>query len=882
MNIPKEHVLPHVEAELSQINLHIKKLTEDEKRIVPPPLSKEAISRGKTKSEFTLEQSTRIRQIVSQIYQLNLDMKKIKAKQKRITEGTHPLCGAKVLRIKICHETEHELNPEFKNLITQTRDAEDGKYAGTDLVSELENNQPNQARAQGLFIDTADSNKYGRIFAFNHLQNCLLHCPLTGAIHKADITEYSSYGDLEFVFEKYLHHKDHERNKDVLGWVIARMLNTLKILHHRFDTVHGDVKPANFLVNKDFSLRLVDYDFTKPAGTKAKIGGTHGYQYPFHPEKMELHPQTGARMAEYIYEFDVYAVGVSIFKLILGSHEGTLLNSSGNFDNFGAHNSLPSKTPVMYFHEALGLYTGFFGTKLRTSPFLKKEKDFRLFLRDLLIYLTMLKSYHPFYPKDTVKFYKEPVKSLVALYNEGQDSIPHVDLKSCKERIEKDNEQINLLKEDLKPLFEQYIDSKKPPAEELFKMLYADRIGDYLGCQIYEFLVRQLQVHLDDLAESFRLAQTLFGSKFEHLAPPNSKLELTTASKMFDSVNLSSSGSKEGNIVKSVFSSVFGEMLELAELLLNRIGGLSRLDREYCDGKSHWFPCFSENSFSLDVECSIRNPTNGQMEKQLKIPKKEIGFGQFLLSKRGESPLELSKLIGFPQLINLKHPQQIPLVVNTKLAPAKLEWDWLHPSQILSRLERIHRSSTAALQDAKIHAQSNSESLENTKCCLPLLEKLLPKTAATKLKSRVSGLITADDIPDLEICFLQTFKNLSQVFTHLRPQGDNLEMDVALDKKGMVEYLEAHLTAETKTTCSVQSVVDKLEQNLKQTETLKVCKRIDAVKPGIHEGFFKHVKVDMKFNWGTSNPHVAKLQKLVRNLERGLQGITSKKNHTPK
>ncbi|GMH50991.1 hypothetical protein TL16_g00921 [Triparma laevis f. inornata] len=102
---------------------------------------------------------------------------------------------------------------------------------------------------------------------------------------------------------------------DLQVWDVTRqIMKGLKYLHDN-DIVHGDIKPQNLLVDKDFVIKIADFGISKmiesSEGEKEKLLETAGT-----PAFMS--PELCAGLAYDGYLADVYAVGATIFMLRCG------------------------------------------------------------------------------------------------------------------------------------------------------------------------------------------------------------------------------------------------------------------------------------------------------------------------------------------------------------------------------------------------------------------------------------------------------------------------------------------------------------------------------------------------------------------------------------
>ena len=147
---------------------------------------------------------------------------------------------------------------------------------------------------------------------------------------------YSPFGDLDFVLGGYLNEPNKERSLDVIYKVVWETIELLSEMHSKLGFIHGDIKPANILVNMDFSLKLADFDWSLQAGANKKFGGSKFYKYPY-----GISPQSKDDPRDITYHMDCFPVGAMILYLLAGKHTDVLFVEGNeevkqiHFNHFG-------------------------------------------------------------------------------------------------------------------------------------------------------------------------------------------------------------------------------------------------------------------------------------------------------------------------------------------------------------------------------------------------------------------------------------------------------------------------------------------------------------------------------------------------------------------
>ena len=129
------------------------------------------------------------------------------------------------------------------------------------------------------------------------------------------VLEYMKNGDLMQMTKGNARTNSCNALSDLQVWDVTRqVIKGLKYLHDN-DIVHGDIKPQNLLVDKDYVIKIADFGISKMIdtndGEKEKLLETAGT-----PAFMS--PELCAGLAYDGYLADVYAVGATIFMLRCG------------------------------------------------------------------------------------------------------------------------------------------------------------------------------------------------------------------------------------------------------------------------------------------------------------------------------------------------------------------------------------------------------------------------------------------------------------------------------------------------------------------------------------------------------------------------------------
>jgi len=120
--------------------------------------------------------------------------------------------------------------------------------------------------------------------------------------------------------------------------IFVNILKSVKILHEN-SIIHGDIKPENILVGKDFGLKLIDFGFSQKLNKKNNIiNNTEGSDTYSSPEirKGHINGYDGVKS-------DIFSLGVLLFVITVGNFPFNLsgytdkkyrLIMSKNFEQF--------------------------------------------------------------------------------------------------------------------------------------------------------------------------------------------------------------------------------------------------------------------------------------------------------------------------------------------------------------------------------------------------------------------------------------------------------------------------------------------------------------------------------------------------------------------
>ncbi|XWS10648.1 hypothetical protein CRYUN_Cryun38cG0015000 [Craigia yunnanensis] len=175
---------------------------------------------------------------------------------------------------------------------------------GQPLAVKLLNNYGIDKRIEEQFM--AEINTIGRTYHRNLVR---LYGFCFEAKPKALVYEFMENGSLD----KLLFEKKHEIGWNKLYEIAVGAASGLEYLHHfsHRRIIHYDIKPANVLLDSNFSPKIADFGLAKLCNkdstniTMSRAGETHGYAAP---EVWMPFPLS--------YKCDVYSFGVMLFEIV--------------------------------------------------------------------------------------------------------------------------------------------------------------------------------------------------------------------------------------------------------------------------------------------------------------------------------------------------------------------------------------------------------------------------------------------------------------------------------------------------------------------------------------------------------------------------------------
>ncbi|EGX48298.1 hypothetical protein AOL_s00080g423 [Orbilia oligospora ATCC 24927] len=100
----------------------------------------------------------------------------------------------------------------------------------------------------------------------------------------------------------------------------AEMIAVVERLHTKYNMVHGDIKPANFVVCKDNEIRLCDFESARPADESSQIW-EHLMDESIIGEATEQYYNKSRSQDDYVPPTkadDLYALAISVWELYTG------------------------------------------------------------------------------------------------------------------------------------------------------------------------------------------------------------------------------------------------------------------------------------------------------------------------------------------------------------------------------------------------------------------------------------------------------------------------------------------------------------------------------------------------------------------------------------
>ena len=136
---------------------------------------------------------------------------------------------------------------------------------------------------------------------------------------KFSVFEYLENGEL---FD-YIYYLKEGFNEDITRMIFKKILNAIEVCHKNH-FCHGDLKPENILIANDFSVRLIDFGFSKDIRYENELfyswRGTDIYSCP-ETLKCTTKGYNG-------YKNDIFSLGVLLFILVVGRFPFNVCNGS--------------------------------------------------------------------------------------------------------------------------------------------------------------------------------------------------------------------------------------------------------------------------------------------------------------------------------------------------------------------------------------------------------------------------------------------------------------------------------------------------------------------------------------------------------------------------
>jgi len=137
--------------------------------------------------------------------------------------------------------------------------------------------------------------------------------------YSMELVEGTNFGD-------YI--KEYEGNKLPQEEAMDYMLQAGRGLEHihNHDIIHNDIKPANFIIRSDKILKIMDLGLARQSYIPQKKRATMGTPFYMAPELI-YKPEEADHRA------DIYAMGVSYYKMLTGEHPITGDNAKEIIEN---------------------------------------------------------------------------------------------------------------------------------------------------------------------------------------------------------------------------------------------------------------------------------------------------------------------------------------------------------------------------------------------------------------------------------------------------------------------------------------------------------------------------------------------------------------------
>ena len=105
--------------------------------------------------------------------------------------------------------------------------------------------------------------------------------------------------------------------KEAAGYFI-NMINALEYLHCEHQLIHSDIKPTNFLIDKDSNAKLCDFGMAIPFDSNTIVGGSVQYMAPEYLVAWYQFNDDDEGEKVFDNKVDIYSLGVTLFEMLFG------------------------------------------------------------------------------------------------------------------------------------------------------------------------------------------------------------------------------------------------------------------------------------------------------------------------------------------------------------------------------------------------------------------------------------------------------------------------------------------------------------------------------------------------------------------------------------
>ncbi|KAF3938795.1 hypothetical protein ABW19_dt0202994 [Dactylella cylindrospora] len=98
----------------------------------------------------------------------------------------------------------------------------------------------------------------------------------------------------------------------------AEMIAVVEELHTKYNMVHGDIKPLNFVICKDGKMRLCDFESARPVDEDAQTWEFLVYESEIGPSTDRYHNRARKKYVPPTKADDWYALAISVWELYTG------------------------------------------------------------------------------------------------------------------------------------------------------------------------------------------------------------------------------------------------------------------------------------------------------------------------------------------------------------------------------------------------------------------------------------------------------------------------------------------------------------------------------------------------------------------------------------